>query len=254
MTRVYQLGIGGKQLALSSCLLRGGGAELVDFSYSFWLVEHGAGLMLVDCGFHEPAAHRKSIGFERTAIEALALLDIGPADIDAIVLTHLHFDHAGSLRDFPAARLYVQGADLDYFSGPLMRFPLCASGLDQDDLAAVQAADREGRLILLEGDSEVVPGVRTHHVGGHTPGSQLVSITDGDRRVLLTADAAHLYANLAEGVPFPVLHDLPACCLAFERIAAMSDAATAVVPGHDARVRQMFDEVPSTGGAVLALL
>jgi glyoxylase-like metal-dependent hydrolase (beta-lactamase superfamily II) len=84
-----------------------------------------------------------------------------------------------------------------------------------------------------------------HHVGGHTPGSQLVSVAADARRVVLTADAAHLYANLAEGVPFPVLHDVPSSCVAFEVITGMDDDATDVIPGHDGEVRRRF---PTVGG------
>jgi len=255
MTRVYQLTIGSKQLPLSSCLLRGGTAELVDFTYSFWLVDHADGLMLVDCGFHAPAAGRKSIAFERTAVQALGLLGIGPAEIESIVLTHMHFDHAGSLSDFPEATVYLQRTELDYFTSPLMRFPLCASGLDTDDLAAVRGLERQGRLVLVDGDTVVVPGVRTHHVGGHTPGTQLVSVTDGGRRVVLMSDAAHLYANLSGGVPFPVLHDVPSSCVAFEVINGLDDDVTHVIPGHDGEVRRRFDPVAGTpSGSAVALL
>jgi glyoxylase-like metal-dependent hydrolase (beta-lactamase superfamily II) len=255
VTRVYQLGIGTKKLPLSSVLLRGGGPELVDFAYSFWLVDHPDGLALVDCGFHLPAAQRKAITYERTAVEALALLGIGAEEIRRIVLTHLHFDHAGSLGDFPRAVVHLQQAELEYFTGPLMRFPLCASGLDPEDLAALQAVRAEGRLELLDGDAEIVSGVRVHHVGGHTPGSQLVSIGDGGRRVVLTADAAHTYANLSQGVPFPVLHDVPSSCIAFEVIAGLDNERTEVIPGHDGEVRRRFPAVPGTPeGSVLTLL
>jgi glyoxylase-like metal-dependent hydrolase (beta-lactamase superfamily II) len=255
VTRVYQLGIGSKRLPLSSCLLRGGGPELVDFGYSFWLIDHDDGLALVDCGFHVAAAERKGIAFERTAVEALALMGVDAGDINKIILTHLHFDHAGSLADFPRAEVCVQRSELEYFTGPFMRFPLCASGLDKKDLAAVEAAREEGRLVLLDGDAEIESGVRLHHVGGHTPGSQLVSVSNGRRRIVLTADAAHLYANLAERVPFPVLHDIPSSCVAFEVIASMDDDATDVIPGHDGDVRRRFPSVSGVPeGSILALL
>jgi glyoxylase-like metal-dependent hydrolase (beta-lactamase superfamily II) len=255
LTRVYQLGIGSKRLPLSSCLLRGGGPELVDFSYSFWLIDHGDGLTLVDCGFHVAAAERKGIAFERTAVEALALMGVEAGDIDKIILTHLHFDHAGSVSDFPRAEVCVQRSELEYFTGPFMRFPLCASGLDAKDLAAVEAVREEGRLVLLDGDAEIDSGVRVHHVGGHTPGSQLVSINNDERRVVLTADAAHLYANLADGVPFPVLHDVPSSCVAFEVVASMDDDSTDVIPGHDGDVRRRFPSVSGVPeGSVLTLL
>lgn len=255
MTRVYQLGIGSKRLPLSSCLLRGGGPELVDFSYSFWLIDHQDGYTLVDCGFHVAAAERKGIAFERTAVEALALMGIDARDIRKIILTHLHFDHAGSLSDFPRAEVCVQRRELEYFTGPFMRFPLCASGLDTEDLAAVEVIREEGRLVLLDGDAEIDSGVRVHHVGGHTPGSQLVSVSNGRRRVVLTADAGHLYANLAQCVPFPVLHDVPSSCAAFELISRMDDDVTDVIPGHDALVRRHFPTVEGMPeGSVLALL
>lgn len=255
MTRVYQLQIGSKQLPLSSCLLRGGSDELVDFSYAFWLVDHPDGLMLVDCGFHAAAAARKSIAYERTAVEALGLMGVAPEEIGVIVLTHLHFDHAGSLSDFPDATVYLQRSELDYFTGPLMRFPLCASGLDKDDLAALLDIRAAGRLELLDGDTAVASGVRTHHVGGHTPGSQLVSIEDSGRRVVLTADAAHLYANMEHGAPFPVLHDVPSSCIAFELINGMDDERSAIIPGHDGEVRRRYPTAPGApAGAVLTLL
>jgi len=256
VTGLYQLAVGSKTVPLSSCLLRGGDDQPVDFGYSFWLVDHAGGLLLVDCGFREAAAARKSIRYERTPLEALALLGIGGAEIDGIVLTHLHFDHAGALPDFPNARVYVQARDLEYFTGPLMRFPLCASGIDADDMTAVERIRGDGRLEVLAGDAEIVPGVRAQVVGGHTPGSQLVSVRRGDRRVVLAGDAAHIQANITLGVPYPVLHSVPDSCLGFEAMREMArDDRTVVIPGHDGAVRRDSTPVSDVPGrSVVELL
>jgi hypothetical protein len=73
--------------------------------------------------------------------------------------------------------------------------------------------------------------------------------------VVLTADAAHLYANLTNGVPFPVLHDVPSSCVAFETIGEMDDERTDIIPGHDGEVRRRFPTVEGTPeGSVLSLL
>ncbi len=246
MAALYQLAIGSKTVPLSSCLMRGGDDRPVDFGYSFWLVDHRDGLLLVDCGFREPAAARKSIAYERTPLDALALLGIGGPDIAGIVLTHLHFDHAGTLPDFPNATVYVQDRDLAFFTGPFMRFPLCASGIDAADMAAVEQVRRDDRLVLLAGDTEIVAGVDAHLVGGHTPGSQLVSVRRGDRRIVLAGDAAHIRANIDLGVPYPVLHTVPDSCLAFEAMREMAgDGRTVVIPGHDGSVRR--ESRPVTG-------
>jgi glyoxylase-like metal-dependent hydrolase (beta-lactamase superfamily II) len=255
VTHVYQLAVAAKKVPLSSCLLKGGSDELVDFSYSFWLVEHTDGLTLVDCGFHERQAARKSIAYERTPAEAVRLLGIDPGEISTLLLTHLHFDHAGALRDFPNATIAVQRADIDYFTGPLMRFPLCASGRDDDDMAALAEASADGRVTRLDGDTSFGPGIELSLVGGHTPGSQLVTISDGSQRIVLTGDAAHLYANIEYGAPFPVFHDVPSSCLAFERMQQLRDEGAVLVPGHDGSVRRDFDAVAGIPGhSVVQLL
>lgn len=243
MNRLYQIVVGSKRLPLRNCLLRGGSEETVDFTYSFWLVDGPDGLLLIDTGFGPEVAKRRGVQFGRTCAEALHLMDVSRSDIRHIVLTHSHFDHAGSLSAFPNARVYLQQADLDFYTGPLMRFALCASAVEADDIAALSAIRADGRLTLLAGDAEIRPGVRVHHVGGHTPGMQVVSVTGDSRRVVLASDAAHLYANLSLGVPFPVLHDVPSSCVAFEVLESLGDATTDVVPGHDGEVMSRFEPV-----------
>lgn len=247
MTHLYQLAVGSKQLPLRNCLLRGGSEDLVDFSYSFWLVEQPTGLMLVDTGFGPEVAERRGITLARTSAQALNEIGVSCADVSAIVLTHLHFDHSGSLNDFPNAQVYVQRSDMDFYTGPFMRFPLCSSAVESVDLAAIETIRADGRLNLLVGDAEIAPGIKVHHVGGHTPGMQMVSVTGESRRVVLASDAAHLYANLSLGMPFPVLHDVPSSCVAFEVLRDLDDSTTDVVPGHDGEVLRRFAAVTGRG-------
>jgi glyoxylase-like metal-dependent hydrolase (beta-lactamase superfamily II) len=244
---VYQLELGCRRLPLRNCLLRGGSDELVDFSYSIWLVEQPDGLLLIDSGFRSEVAERRGISFARSAAQALSELGVSSHEVSTIVLTHLHFDHAGSLDDFPNAEVHLQRSDLDFYSGPFMRFPLCSSAVEAADLEAIATIKAAGRLRLLDGDAEIARGVRVHHVGGHTPGMQLVSVQGDTRRVVLASDAAHLYENLAMAVPFPVLHDVPSSCVAFEVMQQLADSTTDLIPGHDAQVLRRFDRV--TGAA-----
>lgn len=241
---LYQVVVGRRSLPLRSCLLRGGGEENVDFTYSMWIIVDGAAVTLVDTGFSGDVAARRGIAFERTALEAVREFDIEPADVAGIVLSHLHFDHAGGLADFPSAKVYLQRSDLDFYTGEFMRFPLCSSAAESDDIAEVERIRSEGRLELLAGDAEIVDGVRVFHLGGHTPGMQAVEVVGADLSVVLASDAAHLYANLEKRVPFPVLHDVPTSCVAFERLDQLANAGAAVVPGHDGAVMDRFERVP----------
>jgi glyoxylase-like metal-dependent hydrolase (beta-lactamase superfamily II) len=241
---LFQVVVARKEVPLSSCLLRGlGGDEPIAFTYSFWIVVDGPRVVLIDTGLGEDAAARRGIGLERTCAQALHELDISARDVSDIVVTHLHFDHTGSLGAFPQAQLHVQAADLDFYTGPFMRFKLCSSAMEPADLDVVLQARSDDRLSVLDGDADIAPGLTTYLVGGHTPGMQVVRVIGAQGSVVLASDAAHVYANLEHSVPFPVLHDVPSSCIAFERLAELRTEGASVVPGHDGAVMHRFDPV-----------
>ena len=120
----------------------------------------------------------------RTAAEALGDHDLVPGDIAFVVNTHLHFDHCGQNAVFRHAPFYVQRTELD-------RARREARWLtDWFDFA-------NARFELLDGDAEVLPGVRVIATPGHTVGHQSVVI-EADGEELLIGDAAYtpaLYAT-----------------------------------------------------------
>ncbi|MBE3008507.1 MBL fold metallo-hydrolase [Microbispora sp. NEAU-D428] len=98
----------------------------------------------------------------------LAAAGAAPADVDVVVLTHLHSDHAGGAVTngapaFPNARYVVQRAETEWAAGPVRELIL-------DPL--------RDRLDVVDGDAEPVPGVRVLHAPGHTPGHQCVEVGD----------------------------------------------------------------------------
>lgn len=161
---------------------------------------------LVECGL---GAKWDDRGRELYAIESapnlgasLAALGVRPEDVDALVLSHLHFDHAGgatrlengrAVPVFPNAALYVQSAELDHARAPHER-----------DRASYDAANWEpyaaaGRLEALEGEVEVRPGLRVVPLPGHNAGMQWVRIDSGGRTAFYFADALPTSAH----VPLP---------------------------------------------------
>lgn len=237
---LLQVAFASRATTVAQCLLRSTDTTPVELVYGLWVLPTDDGVVLVDTGFDEDVAVRRGIAYHRTPLEALDGVGVAPADVTDVVLTHLHFDHAGRLDDFPAARVHVQRADVEFYTGPAMRFPLCASSTEKADLAALERVRADGRLHLLDGSARVRPGIDLHLVGGHTPGSQVVQVTVGERSVVLASDVAHVYENLERAVPFPVLHDLPGCCEAFETVERLAASGAQVVPGHDGRVMERY--------------
>ena len=161
------------------------------------LVEHESGLVLVDTGAgnKESAKFYDIYGIEndgpegRTMLEAaLAAAGARPEDVALVVNTHLHFDHAGGNTwvdadgqvrpTFPNARYVVQGGEYRYAMHTNER---TAASYFPHNFAPVEAA---GLLDLVDGEQELVTGIRVLPTPGHTPHHQSILLDAGDGEVL----------------------------------------------------------------------
>jgi glyoxylase-like metal-dependent hydrolase (beta-lactamase superfamily II) len=125
-------------------------------------------------------------------VKNLAAIGVAPGEIDWVILTHLHFDHAGGAthRDehgrlspvFPRARHVVQRAEWD---DAVSNAPELAGAYNSDDFAPLEMA---GLLEVVEGDAEIAPGVVVQPTGGHTRGHQIVRLDSTDDSVICLAD------------------------------------------------------------------
>lgn len=132
--------------------------------------------------------------------DALAAVGLQPADIDLVVLSHLHFDHIGALvtpgRDgelcplFPRAKHVVQAAELEAWRRP---DPRSRPSYKRENLALLEEA---GRLQIVEGDSELTAGISVRVTGGHTAGHQAVYVRDQEQTVVFTGDFLFMRAFL----------------------------------------------------------
>lgn len=151
------------------------------------LVEAGVGPKLSE-------KERTIYGYDRDPGLPDGLREAGltPADIDLVVLSHLHFDHCGALvspgRDgeleplFPRARHVVQAQELEAWRHP---DPRSKPSYKPENLRLLEEA---GRLWVIDGDTEVAPGIRVRVTGGHTRGHQAVYVQDQEQTVVFTGD------------------------------------------------------------------
>jgi glyoxylase-like metal-dependent hydrolase (beta-lactamase superfamily II) len=168
------------------------------------LVRTAGSLGLVDTGYGGKSLpkHRLRYALEDGSplVRNLAAIGIEASEIDWVVLTHLHFDHAGgaTFRDdegrlhptFPRARHFVQRSE---WEDAVSNLPELAGAYYPDDFAPLE---RAGLVELIDGDVEIARGVSTRVTGGHTRGHQIVYLESGDVSAVCLADicptAAHL--------------------------------------------------------------
>ena len=156
------------------------GGERGQWPVHGFVITHPGGAVLVDTGVGGPEGLLNDWRVVNVAVaDALAEHDMSPADISLVINTHLHFDHCGQNAVFKHAPFYVQRAELDR--------------------ARRESAELSGwfdftgaRFELLDGDTDVLPGLSVITTPGHTAGHQCVVVQAGDGPPdLLIGDAAY---------------------------------------------------------------
>jgi glyoxylase-like metal-dependent hydrolase (beta-lactamase superfamily II) len=146
----------------------------------------------------------------------LAAVGVGLADVDVVVLTHLHSDHASGCVEagapvFPNARHVIQQDELDWVTGP-MRHEVVEPLRDS--------------IQVVNGDAGLLPGVRVVHAPGHTPGHQCVEVGD----LIVTGDALLHPVQLADPTITYAYDEDPERAVV-SRLALL-DRAAIIAPGH----------------------
>ncbi|HEX4751465.1 MAG TPA: N-acyl homoserine lactonase family protein [Solirubrobacterales bacterium] len=205
----------------------------VRFPIPVYLVEVGEERILVDTGLHPGAAADSashydgadSIGFFQLEQEAAIDAQVDLASLTMVVLTHLHFDHAGGLALLPPSLpIYVQRREWE-------------AGGDPEAIARnfYLPRDYEGiaeQVVLVDGDHDLLGdgSIELLATPGHTPGHQSVRVGE---RLVIGGDVTHFAAGLDDH-RLPIFgDDLEAQVASAERLRALRDAGAEVRPGHD---------------------
>ena len=208
--------------------------------YFVWLVRGPGGTFVVDTGFDAAAAKARGRELITPVGEGLAALGVAAAEVEDVIVTHMHYDHAGNHELFPRARYHLQDAEMAYCTGRHMGHAALRHAYSADDVAEMVRKVFGGRVAFHAGDEALAPGLSVHHIGGHTLGLQAVRVWTRRGWLVLASDAAHFYANVDEGRPFPIVHDVGAMLEGHRTLKALADADDLVIPGHDPLVLQRF--------------
>ncbi|HEX4307344.1 MAG TPA: N-acyl homoserine lactonase family protein [Solirubrobacterales bacterium] len=205
----------------------------VRFPVPAYLVEAGEERILVDTGLNPDAAAdaarhyegAEAIGVFKLEQEIAIDRQVDLGSLTKVVLTHLHFDHAGGLSLLPASvPVYLQRREWE-------------AGGDPDAIARNFFLPRDyeaivDQVVLVDGDHDLLGdgSVELLLTPGHTPGHQSVRVGE---RLVIGGDVTHFAAGLDDH-RLPIFgDDLDAQLVSAERLKALRDAGAVVRPGHD---------------------
>lgn len=201
---------------LDACATQDDGGRPMPMDYYLWVLRGEERTVVVDTGYGAGEAERRGRIVTRPPAEGLAALGVDPATVSDVILTHLHWDHAGNLDLFPAATFHVHPDETAFVVGPAMRREADAAAYSADDIVALVRLVHSGRVSFVSDGAELFAGISVHLVGGHTGGTQVVRVQGRHGPVLLASDAAHFYANLEQRRPFAITHDPGRLLAAYE--------------------------------------
>jgi glyoxylase-like metal-dependent hydrolase (beta-lactamase superfamily II) len=192
-------------------------------------------------------------GGPEAVVAALAACGATPDDIDTVLLSHLHFDHAWNIDLFPQAQIVVQREEIIHAIKP---DPLQRGYFNREVNAKLVGRRQPDHLLILEGDDQIAPGIALLLCPGHTPGIQAILVTTERGVAALVTDIGDMYGNWfpadprATAQPMRTLRDTflaprihseaPRDCVAsMARVRARADI---VVPAHDWRIPRRMPE------------
>lgn len=208
--------------------------------YFIWVIRSETRLVVVDTGYDHTEADRRGRPILKPPAACLSDFGVDAESVRDVIITHLHYDHAGGLADFPNARFHLQESEMAFATGPCMCHDALQMPYSVDHVVDMVRLVYSGRVVFYAGDAQVLPGIELAAIGGHSRGLQAVRVKTARGWLVLASDASHYYENYLTGKPFPIVENLEAMYSGFERIQALASGPELVIPGHDPKVRDIF--------------
>ena len=217
----------------------------------------GAGrTWIIDTGMTQPKAQRmgRDYHFLTRPKDALAKVGISAADATDVILTHAHFDHVGTMEDYPKARFHIQDEEMIHVTGRDMSHAAFRKAYHPEDVKELIDLVYAGRMTFHDGDVELAPGIEFILIGGHARGQAIVRVHTKRGWVVLASDAVHVYDETDHERAFAIFYDLMVMLEGYRTINRLAGHRDFLIPGHDARVTKAYPAAaPGLDGLVLRL-
>ena len=208
-----------------------------------WVLKGVSGRnILVDAGYLDTSKNDNNEYIRPDLL--LKTINLDPADITNVIITHPDNDHIGGINLFPESKVWMQEDDFNYFVGKYWQESDSSKRFNKNDVRNLIEINLQGRLKLIKGDNiEIFPGIRVYTGSKHTFENQylLVNSNSKDNKILIASDAIWVYYNLDNlvSIPWAVL-DQAAYVEAIKRMKTLVTDPNLIIPGHDAAVFTRF--------------
>jgi glyoxylase-like metal-dependent hydrolase (beta-lactamase superfamily II) len=238
---------------ISSLIAGADRARRLDIAMMIWVLKGVDGrVAIVDSGFHRDQYFKQFTvkDFVKPS-DAIAPLGLAPDQVSDIFLTHMHWDHAGGIDLFPAARVWIQKEEYDYYTSDAWQARTTHGGIDADDVLEIVKRNIAGKVSFVRGDDDTILSGITFGVGGkHTWQSQFIAVRGREHTIVLASDNMYLYENLDTHTAISQTLDAASNLRTQDRMKGLASTPALLIPGHDPAV---FDRFPRLSDRIVRI-
>jgi glyoxylase-like metal-dependent hydrolase (beta-lactamase superfamily II) len=221
--------------------------------YFNWVITNEQRTFVVDTGFDEPTAKRRGREMLKPVGLGLKAVGVDPDTVSDVIITHMHYDHAGNSDLLPRARYHLQACEMAFATGPCMCHHLLRHPFEEEDVVSMVRKVFAGRVEFYDGEATVAPGITVHKVGGHSRGLQVLRVNTERGPVVLAGDATHYYEHIETNRAFAVFENLSALLEGYRTVRRLAPSMKHVVPGHDPEIFNRYPAVENMEGWAVRL-
>jgi len=208
--------------------------------YFVWAVRGARRTFVIDTGFDKAMAAKRKRELLRSPGEGLKMIGIDPTSVEDVIITHMHYDHAGNHDLFPRAKFHLQDAEMAYCTGRCMCHHTLRHPFEVDDVLSMVRKNFDGRVRFHDGATKIAPGVELHLIGGHSKGLQVARVWTRRGWVVIASDATHFYAHFEQGRVFPITYNVGDTLEGYTTLRGLVDDPVNIIPGHDPLVLSRY--------------
>lgn len=213
-------------------------------NYYIWCLKGPDEIVIVDAGVTPQLAMKKELAGYVNPVDVLARINVNANEVRHVVITHMHFDHAGGVSLFPRATFYIQEDEYRFWlENPVAARPPFKHVSDAAATAYLASAEGTDRLVLLKGDRQILPGIQCLLSPGHTVALQAVAVNTARGIVILGSDCAHVFRNYTEDWPSCLIVDLVGWMKTYDKLRERVSSPDLLFPGHDRLLLENYPEI-----------
>jgi len=224
----------------------------LDIAMMIWVLKSPDRIVVFDSGFQREQYFRQfAVRDYVKPSEAIAPLGVRPEQVTDLIISHMHWDHAGGIDLFPTARVWIQKEEYDYYTGEAWQQRNTHGGIDPGDVVEIVKRNVAGKVSFVRGDDDTsLPGLAFGIGGKHTWQSQFISVRTKGGTVVLSSDNMYLYENLDQHKPISQTLDAVSNLRTQDRMRTLASRPALLVPGHDPAV---FDRFPHVSDRIVRI-